>query len=1181
MGLMKKLTSVLVASSLVLGSVGFALADTTGSVQDAYSRLEGYKLVAGVPDENGIPVPALDAPVTRAQLATVIVRAFGHEETAGYLKGTSSFSDVAANAWYSGYVAMIKNLSEKNGIAVGYEDGSFQPEKQISAIETLAFIMKVLGVQPGTGATWAQDTLRIAIDNGLITEADAEAYLSDLNAPASRGLAFAIVDAVFRTATVDGKTLYQVYVDDEAPVLVVDQPAEPTTTKAGDTITGNVKGAEALYLGSEAITVDEEGNFSVEVTFELGENEFVFTAVDAAGNVAEASYKVTRVAGEAAAVVVELGDGTIQAGSEAELVFKLVDANGAEVEYNAEDVKVTIGGEIGSYDKETGIFTASDKAGTGTITVTIGDLSGTAEIKVVPGEFDKVVPDKESAAPGEMVTLTAQDKFGNVIEGATFSQDSPDAMLDSATGKFLASKPGAYTVTAKVGDVEKTAVVHIYSNFSAAAKVVVEAPETIVANGSSVAKVTVKVVDANGAVIKSAKDNIFNLAGPGLTITKKSDSDGVATFEVKAPLAMQGAVVTLTGTANQDGVEAQSGTASIRVLPQVATSLKLTAPKYLAVNKPDGTINNTGASATLTVLDQDGKAMLTGGYGITVTLTGAASFESSSKVTTKTFYYVGNQDGNGVSVPFYPVDLTTTGPITLTASFAGMESATAESTAAYASAEAKVDIVRSSSAETYRANDPTTATGDDEKPTAVTFTAQLRDVNGVPVAKSGVNITFDLDVDLSAKYLEYESGTNTWTQLTQDPVVATDSEGKATLKIRSKNFVGDLQVTAKSGNLTTSTASATFVPGPAHSVAFTRSAVKVAQGTESIQLTAQLYDKAGNKATDSGETIVFLANGTDTWVNGSHRADVTTDETGTATVTVTTLGYVRPGNPYNVTIDLTNSSIHLRHTGNGATDNVTPSVAITIDNSVVANLSVRTQVQEGGNWVDKYYVTQAQQVRILVTAYDSRGAKLDGQTITVTFPKGTILDGAAPNSSEKTITLTPVAGSPGEYEATGIQFVKAPSVSYTVTDSTGVSDLKISASIGVQAGTAAGVKVADTTKVAGNDTLTITKGAVSGPFVLNLVDQYGNPVINTATDANGSPRRIAVSITYPSAGIDASQGQYFEIKAEANGPKVDTLYIPYGASGVTFYVFTNVDNLSVTFSSTDPTGTHQVYFDIP
>lgn len=1175
MGLMKKLTSAVVASSLVLASVGTVLAaPTTEQVNGAFERLATYDLARGRATADGTD-PALGEAITRAELVTLLVRAWGQEENAKLLQGAASFKDVSSTDWFSGNVAMAKAIVERYNLSIGVDANTFEPTRQVKAVEVLAFAMKFLGIAPGTGANWAEDTVKIAIDNGIITEADAEALLDDANGFANRGLAFAIADAVFSTAKVGDVNVYQAYVDDVAPELDVDDPADLTTTATTMEFTGSVDGYAQLFMNSEDITESVvDGKFAIEVALEVGANEVVFTAIDAVGNKSEKAYEITRTAGVATKVLVELGDGTIAAGAEADLVIKALDENDVETEF--EGAVVTVGGEIGTYDEETGKFTAATKAGTGTITVTIGDLTGTADVKVVAGEFAKVVADKESAAPGEMVLLTAQDEYGNVIEGATFTQDSADAMLDGTTGKFLASKAGTYTVTGKVGDVEKTATVGIFSGFSSAAKVVVEAPETVVANDASVIKVTAKVVDANGNVIKNAKANILNVTAPGLTVEEKSDANGVATYEIKAPAAMQGAIVTLTGTATQDSVNAQNGTTTVRVLPQVATSIKLEAPNYLAVNQTNGQLNTAGATADLTVLDQDGKAMQSGGYGVTVTLTGAASLDSASKVTTKTFYYVGTSAGTPVSVPFYPIDLTTTGSISFSASLSGLNSASAQSTAAYAAAEAKVDIAKTSTAATYRANDPSTATLDNEKPTAVTFEVQLRDTNGVPVAKSGVNVTFDLDVDYADYYLESETATaGVFAQINADPIVATDAQGVAKLVLRSKDFVGDLKVTAKSGNLTTSDAIATFVAGPANSVAFTRSSVKVAQGTEAVELTAQLYDKAGNKAIDSGKTISFRANGTDTWVNGSDRADVTTDDKGQATVKVTTLGYVRPAsNPYNVTINLGDSTVTLRHTGNGATDAATPTVAVVVDNSVVANLSVKTQVLSGATWGDKFYVTQADQVRILVTAYDNRGAKLDGETIKVTFPKETILDGAAPNASEKTVTLTPVTGSIGEYEVMGIQFVKAPTVTYTVTDSTGVADLKISGSIGVQAGVASKLNVANVE----NGKLTITKGAVSGPFVLNLTDNYGNPVVNTGS-------AIKVTWTYPT--VNAANGEYFEIKTDPNGPRIveGNLEIPVGASGVTFYVFTNVDGQSITFSDVVTPGgmasASPVTFDIP
>jgi len=370
MGLMKKLTSAVVASSLVLGLVGTAAAaPSTVQLNDAYARLSAYSVVQGKTMADGTVSPALGDSLTRAELVTILARAFGQEETAKLLKGATSFKDVPAAEWYSGYVALIKNVAESKGTTIGYEDGTFKPAQNVKAIEALAFIMKLLGVKPATGANWVADTVKAAQAAGVITAADVATYLDAPDAAATRGLAFGLADAIFRTFQVaPGKTVYTTYVDTVKPVLTINAPTEPTTTNAAYTVNGKAEGAVAVYFGSEKVTTAADGSFTVEVKLAMGANKVAFSAVDLAGNITPAEFTLTRNAGAAAKVELT-APASVKAGATADLAVKVLDANGVEIAVNAADVTAVVGGNIGTVAGTK--FTAATAVNTGSITVTV------------------------------------------------------------------------------------------------------------------------------------------------------------------------------------------------------------------------------------------------------------------------------------------------------------------------------------------------------------------------------------------------------------------------------------------------------------------------------------------------------------------------------------------------------------------------------------------------------------------------------------------------------------------------------------------------------------------------------------------------------------------------------------------------------------------------------------------
>jgi len=359
-------------------------------------------------------------------------------------------------------------------------------------------------------------------------------------------------------------------------------------------------------------------------------------------------------------------------------------------------------------------------------------------------------------------------------------------------------------------------------------------------------------------------------------------------------------------------------------------------------------------------------------------------------------------------------------------------------------------------------------------------------------------------------------------------------------------------------------------------VAFTRSHVKVAQGTESVSLSAQIYDEAGNKVAKAGKKITFEANGTDTWVNGAAKATVETDEKGVATVEVTTIGYYNVATfdasgshisgGYKVSINPTDSGLVVKPSGSLES-------YVSVDNSVATSMTITTKAN--GNPV--FYVKPIDNVSIYAVVKDARGQKLSGETVKVVFPKGTVIVDASGNlaatgdlnSSDKEVAMTwnpnALGTNDGAYELTGVYFAKAPTSTFSVKDTSGVSDLVASHSLAVSAGTAAKIVV---TSADDNDKVAYTKGQVSGPFTIQLTDQFGNAVYADATTGD-----VKIDWVYPS--VDASKGEYFEIKASPTGARLtggtgatdSNLIIKQGSNSVTFYVFGNVD-ATVTFNAT-------------
>lgn len=118
------------------------------------------------------------AAVTRAQMAAFLVRALGEQPSNTRI---SQFSDVPADAWYSGYVQRLVEL----GIAQGYSDGRFGPSDfvtraqmavlMVRAFESLASVPVAAGEFVDVPADWVsaasiEGVLASGITKGCATE---------------------------------------------------------------------------------------------------------------------------------------------------------------------------------------------------------------------------------------------------------------------------------------------------------------------------------------------------------------------------------------------------------------------------------------------------------------------------------------------------------------------------------------------------------------------------------------------------------------------------------------------------------------------------------------------------------------------------------------------------------------------------------------------------------------------------------------------------------------------------------------------------------------------------------------------------------------------------------------------------------------------------------------------------
>lgn len=146
----KRLVSVVAAGALTLsmGTGAFAAVDDTGYADvsadawyaDAVAYVQGHGLMGGTGDALFEP----EAGMTRAMLATVLYRAAGSPA----VSGTDSFTDTAADTWYSNAVVW----ASAQGLVNGYGDGTFGTDDPVSREQIAAILWRYAGspdAQPG------------------------------------------------------------------------------------------------------------------------------------------------------------------------------------------------------------------------------------------------------------------------------------------------------------------------------------------------------------------------------------------------------------------------------------------------------------------------------------------------------------------------------------------------------------------------------------------------------------------------------------------------------------------------------------------------------------------------------------------------------------------------------------------------------------------------------------------------------------------------------------------------------------------------------------------------------------------------------------------------------------------------------------------------------------------------
>lgn len=199
---LKKVIALVAVFAMMVSTVAFAQTFTDVAATDTYAEaietLNALDIITG-DDEDGdgnMDFRPEDT-ITRAEVSAIISRIQGMKEAA---KTATSFADVPADHWASGFIAQ----AEGQGIVNGYGDGNFGPEDAVKYEEAVKMIMETIGYYAfaiengGYPAGYTLAAQRYGVLDGVVGGANGE--------PAPRGMVAQMICNAIDTPIMDRTT---------------------------------------------------------------------------------------------------------------------------------------------------------------------------------------------------------------------------------------------------------------------------------------------------------------------------------------------------------------------------------------------------------------------------------------------------------------------------------------------------------------------------------------------------------------------------------------------------------------------------------------------------------------------------------------------------------------------------------------------------------------------------------------------------------------------------------------------------------------------------------------------------------------------------------------------------------------------------------------------------------------
>lgn len=177
---MKRLLALLLVFLLIFGILTAVVSADDDLVKSQYFKIrwlvDNDYVIGRKINEDGSPVLELESNITRAEVTKLLVHSLDLEDMAKELHGkTVPFPDVDEEHWANGYIAVassdIEDLGKDKRLIIGYEDGNFYPENDVSYGELAAMLVRmVFGEQAFLldSGVWPDSYLEVAEKSGIL-----------------------------------------------------------------------------------------------------------------------------------------------------------------------------------------------------------------------------------------------------------------------------------------------------------------------------------------------------------------------------------------------------------------------------------------------------------------------------------------------------------------------------------------------------------------------------------------------------------------------------------------------------------------------------------------------------------------------------------------------------------------------------------------------------------------------------------------------------------------------------------------------------------------------------------------------------------------------------------------------------------------------------------------------------